>query len=181
MDGRYNGTEPAPRRAGRKAVLPLLPLALLQGPASASGWTTYVSAQDRFTVELPGKPSVGSMSQSAQGVTAKTRNYMLRSPLTNVVISVVSLSTNDPGVARAVARGVVKGFMGKAGGTAGASHPATYGGLTGTETLFRERTGHSGSIWTVERPGKVYSFTVIGVAGPPTAAARRIFTSFKLR
>lgn len=141
----------------------------------------YVSTQDHFTVELPGKPTITSHMQKASGVSATSRNYTVKSSLTNVVVTATTLNTTSSRMESDVARGIVIGLMRRIGGKPGTSRKATYSGRTGMETRFQTSDNHFGAVWTVETPGKVYSLTILGVKAPPIAEAKRLFTSFHFR
>lgn len=157
-----------------------LTAALVLGQAPIAGWTMYVSSKDHFTVELPGKPTVTSMKNEAQGIVATTNDYTVKSPEVNAVVTATTLNDKSPKTALNVANGIKMGLMKKIGGKPGPDVVRTYSGRKGRETRFQDANGRFGSIWITGTPGHVYSLTILGIHKAPKAEALRFFSSFHL-
>ena len=160
-------------------------LALLLLPALASAqapkWATFTAKGDGFAVLLPAKPTMTPTSNSAEGISAETHNYVARTASVTCVVTRSKFSNNvTPAVMKNIADGIKKGLLGSVQGTATADRKVSYGGRSGRQVDFRSANGASGSLWIVEAPGRVvFTLTIAGVKGASEADRKRFFASLR--
>ena len=147
----------------------------------APTWKTYQG--DGFTVALPGTPQIKSQTFAAEGVSGKTKNAIVPTPVFACVASATLFSKRiPPAVMKNIVGGIKTGFLNSVGGVATADTSATYGGRKGRLVDFNTGAGGPGKLWIVQTSSqKVIVLTILGQKTFPVAEARRFFGSFRVR
>jgi hypothetical protein len=158
----------------------ILCLALVTCLSSAQAWKTITSQEAGLRFSVPVQPKTSTRTDTDRQYKVQTRMWLAQST-TNYVVSVSFLPKNLPaGFRRNMVEGIKTGFVQSTGGKVVSDKTATYAGITGRQITITVPSGVNGAIWIVERPTKVYTFTVAKQGGSYEAQKSKFFGSIKL-
>lgn len=161
--------------------LALLPVLLAAAFAGAQTWTKVFSPEGRFSVLMPGEPTMSSRNFDRAGITIPTTMYVVTRPGTNYLIAISTVPPSAPATLAAdLAKSAKDDFIKSIQGKWLSDKNVAYNGVTGRLMTFKAPNGANGAVWIAVRGKKIFTLTVAKNKKPYAAEQAKFFGSFKL-